>query len=66
MFSIYNQWFQAPRPQYEEMGRTLHYCEWKQSSWLSLQFEQVKSQHPPSADVQHRLKAYAHCQVNIY
>ena len=31
----------------EEMGHTLRYFEWKQSWWLSLQFERVKSQHPP-------------------
>ena len=50
----------------EEIGCTLCYFEWKQSLWLSLRFEQAKSQHPPSADVQHGFEAYAHHQANIY
>ena len=50
----------------KEMGRTLHYFEWKKAWWLPLRFERVESNTPPLADVQHGLHAYACCQADVY
>ena len=50
----------------EEMGRTLNYLKWKQSWWLSLEFERAKSETPPPAAVQRGLSAYVHRQASIY
>ena len=50
----------------EEMGRTLHYFEWKQSWWLSLRSEQSRSDNPPSTGVDQGLRAYAHRQAHVY
>lgn len=50
----------------EEMGRTLHYFEWKRSWWLSVVSEREKSGSPPTADLQRGLEAYAHRQAKVY
>ena len=50
----------------EEMGRTLHYFEFKKTWWLSLRSERAESNTPPPADVQRGLHAYAYRQANIY
>ena len=50
----------------EEMGRTLHYFDWKRAWWLSLESRREESSTPPLTSVQHRLQAYAHHQANIY
>ena len=50
----------------EEMGRTLRYLEWKKSWWFSLRSERAESNHPPPANIQRGLHAYACRQANVY
>ena len=50
----------------EEMRRTLQFFSWKSQWWLSLRDARASSPTPPEPQLEHRIRAYAHCQASIY